>query len=61
MNAQGRISTRTFPVRTYFGMTSGITVVSNSWQIGHWRSMYSTIVTGANAEPSTRFFCGIPL
>src|SRR5207302_1891310 len=38
-----------------------ITSVSKTRQIGHWRSMYSTIVTGALAEPSTFPCCGIPL
>ena len=42
-------------------MMSGITCVSNCWQNGHCRSMYSTIVTGAFGLPSVRPFCGIPL
>src|SRR5215831_7210100 len=39
----------------------GITVVSNSRQMGHWRSMYSTIVTGAFGLPRTLPCWGMPL
>src|SRR5437763_9334390 len=42
-------------------MTFGITAVSNSRQTGHWRSMYSTRVAGADGEPSTLSCWGIPL
>src|SRR5919201_3586388 len=40
-------------------MTVGITSVSNARQTGHWRSMYSTIVAGALALPSTFPCCGM--
>src|ERR1700745_4267970 len=40
---------------------SGKTCVSNSWQIGHWRSMYSVSVTGADGQPSVVPVWGMPL
>src|SRR5579862_6584493 len=61
MNARTCACTFTLPVRTYVATSPGHTWVSNSRQNGHWRSMYSTIVTGALGEPSTRPFCGMPL
>src|SRR5579862_887531 len=61
MNAQGSTTTFTLPVRTYLLTTFGKTCVSNSRQIGHWRSMNSTIVTGAVLEPSVVPCCGMPL
>jgi hypothetical protein len=60
MNAIGRTSILTLFVRTYCRRMFGITWVSNCWQNGHWRSMYSTSVTGALAEPRVSAFCGIP-
>jgi hypothetical protein len=38
----------------------GMTSVSRERQPGHWRSTYSTIVTGAFGDPSTRPCWGIP-
>src|SRR6266550_2710553 len=42
-------------------MIVGITSDSKARQLGHWRSMYSTIVTGAFVLPSTFPCCGMPL
>src|SRR5665647_2738867 len=61
MKSSTRSSTLTFPVFAYCLMTAGRTSVSNCWQNGHCRSMYSTIVTFARPEPSVMPFCGIPL
>ncbi len=61
MKSSTRVSTFTFPVRTYLETMSGKTSVSNCWQNGHWRSMYSIIVTGAFGLPSVMPFCGMPL
>src|SRR5581483_4161073 len=61
MNAHGFITTFTFFVRTYFWRMSGKTCVSNCWQIGHWRSMYSVSVTEAKGQPSVVPTCGMPL
>ena len=61
MNAIGRAITRTFPVLTKRGTIVGITSLSKARQTGHCRSMYSTIVTGALALPSTFPCCGMPL
>ena len=61
MATTGLASTLTLPVRTYFGITLGMISVSNARQAGHWRSMYSIIVTGALGEPRTFPLCGMPL
>src|ERR1043166_1919031 len=61
MNAIGRAITFTFPVLTKRGTIVGMISVSNRWQSGHWRSMYSIIVTGALGLPSTFPCCGMPL
>ncbi len=60
MNAHGSTTILIFFVRTYFWTMSGKTCVSNSWQIGHWRSMYSVIVTGADGQPSVGRSAGCP-
>src|ERR1041384_1275512 len=61
MNAIGLAITFTFPVLTKRGTIVGMISVSNRWQSGHWRSMYSIIVTGALGLPSTFPCCGMPL
>src|SRR5204862_2081831 len=61
MNAHGFVSMRSLPARTYFETRVGSVVVSKFWQMGHWRSMYMTIWTGANGEPRKSPFCGTPL
>src|ERR1041385_6752448 len=60
MKAIGRDSTCTFPGRTYFETIVGITVVSNSLQIGHCRSMYWISLTGAFGDRSVVPCGGIP-
>src|SRR5579871_4785941 len=61
MNAHGSIVILRAPGRTYFAISVGSTCVSNCWQYGHWGSMNSTIVTGADGRPSVVPLWGIPL
>src|SRR5581483_11541599 len=61
MKAHAFMTTFTFFVRMYLVRMSGNTCVSNCWQIGHWRSMYSVSVTGANGQPRVVPVCGMPL
>jgi hypothetical protein len=51
---------RSFPVRTYSSTRIGSVPRAHSAQYGHWRSAYSTSVTGAFGSPSAAPDCGIP-
>src|SRR4029078_9021105 len=48
------------PVLTYFLTIGGRALFSNSAQNGHWRSAKIIIVAGAEGDPSTFPFCGMP-